>query len=445
MQVRTCTQARWRGRAAEGWYVSASCVARIGPFGALKDQPRHSNVDGGPEAGGGGRTPRSAGCTVAGIPGIPVACAASPTAHGARIGGSASGLPPPTAHGAAAGGQTNRAPQSDLEKDHDGTLRHAARTPRCCRSTNDARVDPQRNERQTDTLIVRVLTLHGRQGRAKSSSHLNAGRKKPTVVQKFRKCRQTFGTVSRGSRGRNRHKAGPGGRGFDRLGHWCSASLAAWRARALLRLPWAVVLQRVAGVGPLALRSWLYLSLVFAGVRRRIMTGSAHMLRVLAGLMSSLSLSPAADAFVFQLQPPAARLAQPSQLCSSGGAHRRPALCTLPPRLATCGRASICRLRLSDSMDDMKPEEAMVERLLERLENGIESAVSQERFKEASALRDEISRMHMDDTSSVLRVSGSRERGRAHAGRALKQRFGQFIPESAISTTHRDKARAWRQ
>ena len=129
------------------------------------------------------------------------------------------------------------------------------------------------------------------------------------------------------------------------------------------------------------------------------------MLRVLAGLMSSLSLSPAADAFVFQLQPPAARLV-PALLCSSGGAHRRPALCTLPPRLATCGRASICRLRLSDSMDDMQPEEAMVERLLERLENGIESAVSQERFKEASALRDEISRMHMDDTSSVWRVSG---------------------------------------
>lgn len=56
-------------------------------------------------------------------------------------------------------------------------------------------------------------------------------------------------------------------------------------------------------------------------------------------------------------------------------------------------------------MDDMQPEEAMVERLLERLETGIESAVSQERFKEASALRDEISRMHMDDTSAVLQVS----------------------------------------
>ena len=55
-------------------------------------------------------------------------------------------------------------------------------------------------------------------------------------------------------------------------------------------------------------------------------------------------------------------------------------------------------------MDDMQPEEAMVERLLERLETGIESAVSQERFKEASALRDEISRMHMDDTSAVLKV-----------------------------------------
>ena len=47
----------------------------------------------------------------------------------------------------------------------------------------------------------------------------------------------------------------------------------------------------------------------------------------------------------------------------------------------------------------------MVERLLERLETGIESAASQERFKEASALRDEISRMHMDDNSAVLKVN----------------------------------------
>ena len=47
----------------------------------------------------------------------------------------------------------------------------------------------------------------------------------------------------------------------------------------------------------------------------------------------------------------------------------------------------------------------MVERLLERLETGIESAASQERFKEASALRDEISRMHMDDSSAVLKVN----------------------------------------
>eukprot|EP00802_Teleaulax_amphioxeia_P010541 Tamp_10569.p1 GENE.Tamp_10569~~Tamp_10569.p1 ORF type:complete len:460 (+),score=141.09 Tamp_10569:183-1562(+) len=131
------------------------------------------------------------------------------------------------------------------------------------------------------------------------------------------------------------------------------------------------------------------------------MTSSAHMLCVLAGLVSSLSLSPPADAFAFQLEPPPARLAQPAQLC----AHRRPALCALAPRLAACGRPGVCRLRLSDSMDDMQPEEAMVERLLERLETGIESAVSQERFQEASALRDEISRMHMDDTSSVLRVN----------------------------------------
>ena len=143
------------------------------------------------------------------------------------------------------------------------------------------------------------------------------------------------------------------------------------------------------------------------------MTSSAHMLCVLAGLVSSLSLSPPADAFAFQLEPPPARLAQPAQLC----AHRRPALCALAPRLAACGRPGVCRLRLSDSMDDMQPEEAMVERLLERLETGIESAVSQERFQEASALRDEISRMHMDDTSSVLRVSGARAGGRACACR----------------------------
>jgi len=56
-------------------------------------------------------------------------------------------------------------------------------------------------------------------------------------------------------------------------------------------------------------------------------------------------------------------------------------------------------------LDDLQPEEALVERALERLETGIESAASQERFKEASALRDEISRMHMDDTSYVLKVT----------------------------------------
>ena len=159
VQVRTCTQARWRGRAAEGWYLSASCVARIGPFGALKDQPRHSKIDGGPLAGAGGRTPRSAGCTVAGIPGSPVAGAAPLTAHGARICGSSSVLPPPTAHGAAAGARTQRsraAVSSDLEKDQDGTLWHAAHTPRYRRSTNDSRFDPQADERQTDTLIVRA-------------------------------------------------------------------------------------------------------------------------------------------------------------------------------------------------------------------------------------------------------------------------------------------------
>ena len=164
------------------------------------------------------------------------------------------------------------------------------------------------------------------------------------------------------------------------------------------------------------------------------MAGSAHMLCVFAGLVSSLSLSPPADAFVFQLQPPPARLAQ----LRAHSAHRRPALCALPPRLAACSRPRICRLRLSDSMDDMQPEEAMVERLLERLETGIESAASQERFQEASALRDEISRMHMDDTSSVLRVSAARTGGRAFACRQVSPGIASLVqvdvPHAALAS-----------
>ena len=113
---------------------------------------------------------------MAGIPGSPVAGAAPLTAHGARIGGSASGLPPPTAHGAAAGARTQKsraAVSSDLEKDQDGTLWHAARTSRYCRSTNEERFDPQTGERQTDTLIVRASPFMAEQS---LSSH--QGRKK---------------------------------------------------------------------------------------------------------------------------------------------------------------------------------------------------------------------------------------------------------------------------
>ena len=141
------------------------------------------------------------------------------------------------------------------------------------------------------------------------------------------------------------------------------------------------------------------------GIESSSMTGSVHMVCVLSALVSSLSLSPPASAFVFQLQTPPAQLLQRSQLCTQG-AQRRLAWCSLPTRLAASKRTNICRLRSAndDSMDDMHPEEAMVERLLERIETGMESAVSQERFKEASALRDEVSRMHMDDTSTVLKV-----------------------------------------
>jgi len=43
--------------------------------------------------------------------------------------------------------------------------------------------------------------------------------------------------------------------------------------------------------------------------------------------------------------------------------------------------------------------------LVEKLESSLDFAVQQERYQEASALRDELSRMHMDDTSAVLKTN----------------------------------------
>ena len=192
--------------------------------------------------------------------------------------------------------------------------------------------------------------------------------------------------------------------------------------------------------------------------RHSIVPSSAHLLCVFIGLWSSFSLSPApfAGAYVLQLHP----AGQPatfhtSHLC----VQQRRLSCVLPTRLAArrsdirqvlsalvpskfifvdaahgafCSTSllvpiSVCgadlhrvssmyswplvllvQLRCNSEngdLDDLQPEEALVERALERLETGIESAASQERFKEASALRDEISRMHMDDTSYVLKVT----------------------------------------
>jgi len=140
--------------------------------------------------------------------------------------------------------------------------------------------------------------------------------------------------------------------------------------------------------------------------RHSIVPSSAHLLCVFIGLWSSFSLSPApfAGAYVLQLHPAGVPATlHTSHLC----VQQRRLSCFLPTRLAA-RRSDIRQLRCNSEngdLDDLQPEEALVERALERLETGIESAASQERFKEASALRDEISRMHMDDTSYVLKVN----------------------------------------
>eukprot|EP00283_Hemiselmis_rufescens_P009501 CAMPEP_0173433090 /NCGR_PEP_ID=MMETSP1357-20121228/10669_1 /TAXON_ID=77926 /ORGANISM="Hemiselmis rufescens, Strain PCC563" /LENGTH=236 /DNA_ID=CAMNT_0014397769 /DNA_START=24 /DNA_END=731 /DNA_ORIENTATION=- len=56
-------------------------------------------------------------------------------------------------------------------------------------------------------------------------------------------------------------------------------------------------------------------------------------------------------------------------------------------------------------MDGLTPEEGMIERMVEKLETSLESAIQQEYFKDASTIRDELSRMHMDETSAVLRTN----------------------------------------
>jgi len=56
-------------------------------------------------------------------------------------------------------------------------------------------------------------------------------------------------------------------------------------------------------------------------------------------------------------------------------------------------------------MDDLQPDEQVIEKWVEKLETSLESAVKNERYSEASTLRDELSRMHMDDTSAVLKTN----------------------------------------
>mmetsp|Transcript_19746 Transcript_19746/g.40287 ORF Transcript_19746/g.40287 Transcript_19746/m.40287 type:complete len:470 (-) Transcript_19746:86-1495(-) len=81
------------------------------------------------------------------------------------------------------------------------------------------------------------------------------------------------------------------------------------------------------------------------------------------------------------------------------------------PKRAGCGILPVSKRRHSvlglcaREMDDLQPDEHMVEKLVERLEASLDAAVKEERYSEASALRDELSRMHMDDTSAVLKTN----------------------------------------
>mmetsp|Transcript_41310 Transcript_41310/g.129927 ORF Transcript_41310/g.129927 Transcript_41310/m.129927 type:complete len:377 (+) Transcript_41310:169-1299(+) len=61
--------------------------------------------------------------------------------------------------------------------------------------------------------------------------------------------------------------------------------------------------------------------------------------------------------------------------------------------------------KTKSGMDDLQPDEQVIEKWVEKLETSLESAVKNERYSEASTLRDELSRMHMDDTSAVLKTN----------------------------------------
>eukprot|EP00611_Tribonema_gayanum_P014393 TRINITY_DN25769_c0_g1_i1.p1 TRINITY_DN25769_c0_g1~~TRINITY_DN25769_c0_g1_i1.p1 ORF type:complete len:189 (-),score=27.45 TRINITY_DN25769_c0_g1_i1:118-684(-) len=65
-----------------------------------------------------------------------------------------------------------------------------------------------------------------------------------------------------------------------------------------------------------------------------------------------------------------------------------------------CRGAAATRLRMR--RDDMGPEEWDVETKVAKLESSLSRAVKEERYAEASELRDALSRMHMDDYSAVL-------------------------------------------
>lgn len=61
---------------------------------------------------------------------------------------------------------------------------------------------------------------------------------------------------------------------------------------------------------------------------------------------------------------------------------------------------------LAGDMDDMPgKDEQHVERMVERLETNLEASVEEEQYQQASKIRDELSRMHMDDASSVIQAN----------------------------------------
>jgi hypothetical protein len=280
-------RAAWlrRGRGA-GTHLSESWVARMGPFGAWKDQPRQrkGSLADADVCCGVWPAFRSAGCIVAGIPGAPGA----PCAHGAvvpvkRIGGRARS----TGH-AVHGGATERDRESSVTARRRCTAAGSACAMGWVRAGDAvvpritaSRCTLQRAATSKDGIIKMLLDVL----RRRRSTHKVRGRLRGGGRRGRRRAQTQTATATRGARG----------------------------PHTRLITSWMVYR---GGTPPSA--SLLTL-------------GTAHAVCVLLPLFSSLSLSPApATAFTLQLHTPAAQLARQAPTCarregcSRGGAFMLP-------------------------------------------------------------------------------------------------------------------------